>query len=87
MDEYTEQLKARIDHFERLERLQNRRAEIAIRLLRCTQKNPNLLSGRRRVREFLRKHWDVMLTDPSKPFDAADYCPYELIGKRCGCCK
>lgn len=57
---YLEQTMARLDHFERLERLQNRRAEIAIRLLRQLEKNPNLLSGRRRVREFLRKHWEVL---------------------------
>lgn len=55
-----DQTQARLDYFERLERLQNRRAEIAIRLLRELHRNPNLLSGRRRVREFLRKHWKVV---------------------------
>lgn len=54
------QTEERLEHFQRLERLQNRRAEIAIRLLRELQRNPNLLSGRRRVREFLRHHWDVL---------------------------
>lgn len=60
MNDYDQQLEDRVDHFERLERLQNRRAEIAIRLLRGLQENPNLLSGRRRVREYLRKHWEVL---------------------------
>jgi hypothetical protein len=55
----------RLEHFQRLERLQNRRAEIAIRLLRELQKNPNLLSGRRRVRHFLRHHWEVLQHDPA----------------------
>lgn len=59
-EEYLEQTKARLDHFERLERLQARRADIAVRLLRGLQKNPNLLSGRRRVREYLRRHWEVL---------------------------
>jgi hypothetical protein len=59
----------RLEHFQRLERLQNRRAEIAIRLLRGLQKNPNLLTGRRRVREFLRKHWEVLDHDPSGTTD------------------
>lgn len=58
--------KDRLEHFQRLERLQNRRAEIAIRLLRALQKNPNILSGRRRVRVFLRKHWEVLEHDPSE---------------------
>lgn len=53
----------RLEHFQRMERRQNRRAEIAIRLLRELQKNPNLLSGRRRVRKFLREHWDVLTSD------------------------
>lgn len=50
----------RLEHFQRMERLQNRRAEIAIKLLRELQRNPNILSGRRRVRQFLRKHWGVL---------------------------
>lgn len=59
-DGYVRQLQDRLEHFQRLERLQNRRAEIAIRLLRGLQQNPNLLSGRRRTREYLRKHWEVL---------------------------
>lgn len=50
----------RLEHFERLERLQARRADIAIRLLRDLMKNPNLLSGRRRARQYLRSHWRVL---------------------------
>jgi hypothetical protein len=57
---YVRQLQDRLAHFQRLERLQNRRAEIAIRLLRGIQKNPNILTGRRRVREYLRTHWEVL---------------------------
>ena len=59
-DDELQRLQSRVDHFERLERLQNRRAEIAIGLLRQLQKNPNILSGRRRAREYLRKHWAVL---------------------------
>lgn len=58
--DYVEQLRARVSHFERMERLQNRRAEIAIGLLRQLHRNPNILSGRRRVRVFLRNHWKVL---------------------------
>lgn len=54
------QIEERLEHFQRMERLQNRRAEMAIRLLRELQRNPNLLSGRRRVRKFLRRHWDLL---------------------------
>lgn len=58
--DYVQQLQARVDHFERLERLQARRADVALGLLRQLHKNPNILSGRRRVRAFLRKHWEVL---------------------------
>ena len=54
------QTEERLEHFQRMERLQARRADIAIGLLRQLHRNPNLLSGRRRVRVFLRKHWDVL---------------------------
>lgn len=59
-DEYIAQLQARVDHFERLERRQARRADEAVKLLARLQKNPNVLSGRRRVRVFLRRHWDFL---------------------------
>lgn len=59
------QTEERLEHFQRMERLQNRRAEIAIKLLRELNRNPNLLSGRRRVRQYLRKHWDVLQDRPS----------------------
>lgn len=58
------QTEERLEHFQRLERLQNRRAEIAIGLLRQLQRNPNLLSGRRRVRKFLRRHWYILIEPP-----------------------
>lgn len=58
------QTEERLEHFQRMERLQNRRAEIAIGLLRQLQRNPNLLSGRRRVRKFLREHWKVLMEPP-----------------------
>lgn len=54
------QTEERLEHFQRMERLQARRADIAVGLLRQLKKNPNLLSGRRRVREFLRTHWRVL---------------------------
>ena len=57
------QTEERLEHFQRMERLQARRADLAVRLLRELHSNPNLLSGRRRVRAFLRSHWDVLRDD------------------------
>lgn len=62
---YISQLERRVAHFERMERLQNRRAEIAIDLLRQLERNPNLLSGRRRVRVFMRNRWKALIWEPT----------------------
>ena len=59
-NDYIAQLQHRLEHFQRLERLQNRKAEIAIGLLRELYRNPNLLSGRRRIRVLLKKRWDML---------------------------
>lgn len=59
-----EHLRARLNRIERIERLQNRRAELAIKLLKALHHNPNLLSGRRRIRIFLRTHWNIFHDNP-----------------------
>lgn len=55
----------RAEYFELLARNEQYRSELAIRLLKDLHRNPNLLSGRRRIRVFLRERWNILLSEPS----------------------